>query len=70
VAPTSNPARLCATSHTSMAEPSADELLLARAEANGYRRGAHREDDQLCGREKHISKTKKDQDRTLKRYIL
>jgi len=53
-----------------MAEPSADELLLARAEANGYRRGAHREDDQLCGREKHISKTKKDQDRTLKRYIL
>ena len=53
-----------------MADPTADELLLARAEANGYRRGAHREADRLCGREKHVLKVVKDQDRTLRRYVL
>jgi hypothetical protein len=48
----------------------ADELLLARAEANGYQRGAHREADEVRGRDKHVSKTKKNQDATLRRYIL
>ena len=42
-----------------------DELLLARAEANGYKRGAHKEADGVRGREKHVTKTIKDQDRTL-----
>ena len=51
-------------------QPSADEVLLARAEANGYRRGVHRESDEVRGREKHVTKTKKNQDGTLRRYIL
>lgn len=68
--PSTELACLQTTSDKLMAEPTADELLLARAEANGYRRGAHKQNDQLCGREKHVSKTKKDQDRTLKRYVL
>jgi hypothetical protein len=50
--------------------PTVDELLFARAEANGYRRGVHRELDQVRSREKHISTTKKNQDGTLRRYIL
>jgi len=54
----------------SQQELTADELLLARAEANGYQRGAHREADEVCGRDKHVSKTKKNQDATLRRYIL
>jgi hypothetical protein len=48
----------------------ADEVLLARAEANGYQRGVHRESDEVLGREKHVKKTKKNQDGTLRRYIL
>ena len=51
-------------------QPMADEVLLARAEANGYRRGVHREADEVRGREKHVTKTKKNQDGTLRRYIL
>lgn len=47
-----------------------DEQLLACAEANSYQRGAHRDTDQIRGREKHIKKTKRDQDRTLCRYVL
>jgi hypothetical protein len=47
----------------------ADELL-ARAEANGYKRGAHKVADEVRGQEKHVKKTKKDQDRTLRRYVL
>ncbi|KAK5344085.1 hypothetical protein LTR43_012447, partial [Exophiala xenobiotica] len=54
----------------SQQELTADELLLARAEANGYQRGAHREADEVCGRDKHVAKTKKNQDATLRRYIL
>jgi len=54
----------------SQQELTADELLLARAEANGYQRGAHREADEVCGREKHVAKTKMNQDPTLRRYIL
>jgi len=48
----------------------ADEVLLARVEANGYQRGAHREADEVRGRGKHVTKTKKDQDGTLQRYVL
>jgi hypothetical protein len=50
--------------------PTADELLLARAEANGYQRGVHRESDEVRGREKHVTKTKRNHDGTLRRYIL
>ena len=45
-----------------------DELW-ARAEANGYKRGAHTEVDKVRDAEKYVSKTKKDHDRTLHRYI-
>jgi hypothetical protein len=51
-------------------QPTADEVLLARAEANGYRRGVHRESDEIRGREKHVTNTKKNKDGTLRRYIL
>jgi hypothetical protein len=51
-------------------ELTADELLLARTEVNGYRRGVHREIDEVRGRENHVSKTKRNQDGTLRRYIL
>lgn len=47
----------------------ADDLL-AQAEANGYRRGEHREEDEVRDRHKHVKKTKKDQDAALNRYIL
>jgi hypothetical protein len=47
----------------------ADELL-ARAEANGYKRGARKEKDCVCDRHKHNDKTKNDQDAALKRYVL
>jgi hypothetical protein len=46
-----------------------DELL-ARARANGYKRGAHRAADKIRGRGKHVKKAIKDQDRPLKRYVL
>ncbi len=51
-------------------EPLAGELLLARAEANGYQRGVHGEADEARGREKYATKTKKDQGRTLRRSVL
>ena len=47
----------------------ADELS-ARARANGYRRGAHRDKDSLRDRNKHVDKVKKDQDAALDRYVL
>ena len=46
------------------------EELLAQAEAKGYKRGAHAERDQVRNREKHVKKVIKDQDRTLRRYVL
>ena len=46
------------------------EELLAEAEANGYKRGAYAEYDQVRHREKHVKKTKLDQDITLHRYVL
>jgi hypothetical protein len=36
------------------------EELLARAELNGYKRGAHREKDSSRDDNKHIDKSKKD----------
>jgi hypothetical protein len=47
----------------------ADELL-ARAEANGYKEGGHREEDAVCDHDKHGKKTKRDQDTALERYVL
>jgi hypothetical protein len=47
----------------------ADELD-AGAEANGYQKGAHREEDSRRDRNKHGDDTKKDQDGALDRYVL
>jgi hypothetical protein len=44
--------------------------LIARAKANGYQRGAHRDKDGLRDRNKHGDKAKKDQDAALDRYVL
>ncbi len=46
------------------------DALWAQAEANGYIRGAHAEVVQVRGGQKYVSKTKKDHDRILQRYIL
>ena len=47
----------------------ADELS-ARARANGYQRGAHRDKDGLRDRNKHVDKVKRDQEAALDRYVL
>jgi hypothetical protein len=44
--------------------------LTAQAAANGCKRGAHKEQDETCHREKHVKKTRRDQDATLKRYVM
>ena len=44
--------------------------LSARAKANGYQRGAHRDKDSLRDQNKHMDKVKKDQDAALHRYVL
>lgn len=44
--------------------------LLARAEANGYKRGAHTERDQVKDDKKHNVKTQKNHRGTLRRYVL
>jgi hypothetical protein len=46
-----------------------DELK-ARAAANGYRRGAHREEDCRRDGNKHLDKTKKNQNITLGHYVM
>jgi hypothetical protein len=46
-----------------------DELN-ARAKANSYKRGAHREEDSRRDRNKHKDNTTKDQDGALDRYVL
>ncbi len=48
----------------------ADEALQARAAANGYQTGAFKEADKVRNGEKHVTKTKKDEDATLRRYVL
>jgi hypothetical protein len=45
------------------------EELLARAESNGYKRGAHREEDSTRDNGKHNDKTKMNQDVVLDRYV-
>jgi hypothetical protein len=47
----------------------ADELD-ARAEANGYQRGAHREKDSRRDGNKHKDTTTKNQDTTLGHYVM
>ena len=34
--------------------------LVAQAETNGYRRGAHKEQDTIRHRKKHVKKTRRD----------
>jgi hypothetical protein len=53
----------------SWARDSPDQLL-ARAETNGYRRGAHRDEDVPQDRNKHKPETKKDQGRLMRRDVL
>ncbi|KAI9764758.1 MAG: hypothetical protein M1840_008027 [Geoglossum simile] len=48
-------------------EATAEELL-ARAKANGYERGAHWEKDSIRDANRHVKKTKKNQDRFLHLY--
>jgi hypothetical protein len=47
----------------------ADELI-AQAAVNGYKRGAYKEHDEIGHREKHVKKTRRDQDATLGRYVM
>jgi len=49
-------------------EATAEELL-DWAITNGYQCGAHREKDKIRDDNKHVEKTKKDQDRFLNLYI-
>jgi hypothetical protein len=49
-------------------ETTAEELF-ARAKANGYQRGAHREKDSIRDDNNHTEKTKRDQDRFLYVYV-
>jgi hypothetical protein len=44
--------------------------LAARAKANGYQRGAHRDKESLRDRNKHVDKVKRDHDAALDRYVL
>jgi hypothetical protein len=46
------------------------EELRARAESNGYNRGAHRENDSTRENKRHINKTKKGQNAALDRCVL
>jgi hypothetical protein len=46
-----------------------DELS-ARAKANGYQRGVHRDKDSLRDQNKHVDKVKMDQNAALDRYVL
>ena len=46
------------------------EELLARAESNGYKREAHREEDSTQDNGKYNDKTKRNQNAVLDRYVL
>jgi hypothetical protein len=46
------------------------EELKARAESNGYKRGAHREKDSTRDNGKHNKKTRGNQNSVLDRYVL
>ncbi|KAF7501990.1 hypothetical protein GJ744_001812 [Endocarpon pusillum] len=43
--------------------------LIAQAATNGYKRGAHKEQDKIRDREKHVEKIRINQDGILRRYI-
>jgi hypothetical protein len=59
-----------ARSHRKRRSSSADvDARFARAEAEGYVAGAHREQDMVQNASKHNRKTKKDQDRVLTQYV-
>ena len=45
------------------------EELSARAKANGYQRGAHRDKDSLRDQNKHVATVKMRQDAMLDRYV-
>jgi hypothetical protein len=45
------------------------EELRARAESNGYKRGAHREKDSTRDNGKYNKKTKRNQNSALDRYV-
>jgi hypothetical protein len=49
--------------------PSAEEML-ATASQNNYKPGAHKALDRKRHRGKHTEKTKKNQDGTLRRYVV
>jgi hypothetical protein len=49
---------------------STTDELIAQAAANGYKRGAHKEDDEIRHREKHVKKMMRDQDATLRRCVM
>jgi hypothetical protein len=61
------PSRLPAASAMSR---NPDQELVARAKAEGYQRGAHKEKDKVRNRHKHVDKIKKDHDAALDRYVL
>jgi hypothetical protein len=68
-APLTPPPRPFAVARIRRQEVIITELVI-HAEPNSYKRGAHKEKDLVRGREKHVKKTKKDQDTTLKHYVL
>jgi hypothetical protein len=51
-----------------MAKRKATAELLARAESNGYKRGAHREEDNTQDNRKHNDKIKRNQNAVLDHY--
>jgi hypothetical protein len=51
-------------------KPNDPDELLARAKANGYRRGKHKEQDAVPDRHAYIDKTMYDQDGALRRYVI
>jgi len=49
---------------------STGDELIARAKANGYQRGAYRDEDGLRHCNKHVDKVKRDDDTALDHYVL
>jgi len=43
--------------------------LQARAERNGYKRGAHKEEDRIRDLNKHVDKTMSNHESILNRYV-
>lgn len=51
-------------------QKSTPDDLIAQAAANGYRRGEHKNYDEIRHCEKHVKKTENDQVAILKRYVI